>query len=108
MLQRNRPADCLRPPHKEGLPTQCQQLIRGYGECKKGQIDMRKRFRGNKPIAASQELEAGGEEKDITMLYAGRGTYAGTGPKPTSGRDDQDEELERYVRNDGIEDIRKK
>ncbi|KAE9962353.1 hypothetical protein BLS_000452 [Venturia inaequalis] len=46
----NKPSDCLRMPLSEELPTQCQQLKKGYGDCKRGLIDMRKRFRGNKPV----------------------------------------------------------
>ncbi|KAL1596377.1 hypothetical protein SLS60_009023 [Paraconiothyrium brasiliense] len=86
MVERNKPGDCLRPPLKYTLPTQCQQLQKGYAECKKGQIDMRKRFRGNRPISVAGQLETGafGEgraEKDEKlgtieekgyMLYAGR------------------------------------
>ena len=68
---------------------------------------MRKRFRGNKPIAASRELEDGEHAADTAgMLYAGKGSYEGSGPKGTDGRDE--EQYEKYVRNDGIEDIRKK
>ncbi|EMC94084.1 hypothetical protein BAUCODRAFT_56501, partial [Baudoinia panamericana UAMH 10762] len=59
LIHRNTPADCLRQPLSDTLPTTCLQLKRGYGECKRGMIDMRKRFRGNKPIAVSTELEAG-------------------------------------------------
>jgi len=71
-------------------------------------IDMRKRFRGNKPISTSTELEAGGE-KPQGMLYAGKGGYEGVDPKATDGKGDQSiYEYERYVRNDGIEDVRKK
>ena len=106
MIHRNTPAECLRPPLKDTLPTQCIQLIRGYGECKRGMVDMRKRFRGNKPIAASRELEDGENAASAGMLYAGKGTYEGSGPKKTDGRDD--EGYETYTRNDGIEDIRKK
>lgn len=73
---------------------------------------MRKRFRGNKPIAASTELEAGGGEKGTSvgggMLYAGKGSYDGVGPKGTDGREEQGDGVERYLRNDGIEDVRKK
>ena len=76
---------------------------------------MRKRFRGNKPISTSVELEAGGDRsKGIGMLYAGQAAYSGSGPKGTDGREmDQrgaegDEEYERFVRNDGIEDVRRK
>lgn len=69
-------------------------------------IDMRKRFRGNKPIAASVELEAGGGQPE-GMLYAGRSSYqdpkAGAKEPPKEG-----EEWEVYIRNDGIEDVRKK
>ena len=111
LIHRNTPADCLRPPLADTLPTTCKQLKYGYGECKKGQIDMRKRFRGNKPVSTSVELEAGGS-KEIGMLYAGKGSYEGVGPKATDGRDtrgdEEDAEFERFVRNDGIEDIRKK
>jgi cytochrome c oxidase assembly factor 5 len=37
-------------PLSEELPIQCQQLKKGYGDCKRGMVDMRKRFRGNKPV----------------------------------------------------------
>jgi cytochrome c oxidase assembly factor 5 len=60
---------------------------------------MRKRFRGNKPISTSKELEGGGGE-EVGMLYAGK-----------SGKNDKESELdgyEKWVRNDGVEDIRKK
>ena len=80
---------------------------------------MRKRFRGNKPISVSTELEAGGDSEGKLrwgegegMLYAGRGTYEGTGPRRTDGREERggegDEEFERFVRNDGVEDVRRK
>lgn len=111
MIHRNTPADCLRPPLSDTLPTQCQQLKHGYGQCKRGQIDMRKRFRGNKPIATSTELEGGGERKTAGMLYAGKPAF---GTEGTDGREmearggEGDAEYERFVRNDGIEDIRRK
>ena len=34
LVERNKPADCLRYPLSETLPTRCQQLKKGYGECK--------------------------------------------------------------------------
>lgn len=85
-VERHTPGDCLRPPLKYTLPTQCQQLQRGYAECKKGLIDMRKRFRGNRPISVAGPVETGqfGEkgpaeddkvgtiEERGYMLYAGR------------------------------------
>ena len=76
---------------------------------------MRKRFRGNKPISTSTELEAGGDRsKGIGMLYGGQAAYGDSGPKATDGREmedrgkEGDEEWERFVRNDGIEDVRRK
>jgi len=109
MIHRNTPAACLRPPLKDTLPTQCLQLIRGYGECKRGQVDMRKRFRGNKPISTSKELEGGGDN-EVGMLYAGKSGYEGVGPKGSDGKDDSqlDGSYEKWIRNDGVEDIRKK
>ena len=82
MIDRNQPADCLRPPLVDTLPTRCQQLKHGYGECKRGLVDMRKRFRGNQPIALSKELEAGGAPGK--QLYAGR-PAVGTIPGTTDG-----------------------
>ncbi|KAF2770603.1 hypothetical protein EJ03DRAFT_290867 [Teratosphaeria nubilosa] len=129
LQHRNTPATCLRDPALSAtLPTTCHQLIRGYGECKRGQIDMRKRFRGNKPVASSTEIEAGGGHKgtpvDVPMLYAGRGTYdAGSGVRATDGREGPLDargrvkpgeagggggEWEVFVRNDGTEDLRRK
>lgn len=108
LVHRNAPSDCVRPPLKDTLPTQCQQLLNGYRECKRGMIDMRKRFRGNKPIATSVELEAGGgrtNTKPVPMLYAGRNDYDELSAKDKGGKSD---EYETYTRNDGIEDIRKK
>ncbi|MCJ1277352.1 oligosaccharyl transferase glycoprotein complex, beta subunit [Puttea exsequens] len=75
MVDRHKATDCLRPPLVETLPTRCQQLKKGYGECKRGMIDMRKRFRGNQPIAVSKELE--GEKGG--QLYAGGRALGETG-----------------------------
>ncbi|KAF2655642.1 hypothetical protein K491DRAFT_716074 [Lophiostoma macrostomum CBS 122681] len=102
MVERNSPGDCLRPPLKYTLPTQCQQLQKGYAECKKGMIDMRKRFRGNRPISVQGQLETGAQghgrseedEKKGTieekgyMLYAGR-PYQGV--KVTKGDEDPED-----------------
>lgn len=113
MLHRNTPSDCLRLPLSDTLPTQCLQLKHGYGQCKRGMIDMRKRFRGNKPVAVSTELEGGGGKESEGMMYAGKGVYEDV--KGTDGREGQGlagdaggGEYEIYVRNDGIQDLRKK
>ena len=118
MVQRNSAADCLRPPLSDTLPTKCQQLKHGYGECKKGMVDMRKRFRGNKPIAVSTEVEAGGDPgsaDDVAMLYAGKGTYTSSGVRQTEGREGseldaamENQGYEKFIRNDGSVDWRKK
>ena len=47
-------------------------------------VDMRKRFRGNAPIALSKELEGGGGAQS-GQLYAGKpavGSIAGTDGEP--------------------------
>lgn len=91
MIERNKPSDCLRPPLVDTLPTQCQQLKRGYGECKRGMVDMRKRFRGNQPVAVSVEIE-GGASDPKGQLYAGKSAYSSV--KGTDGREKPPEEEE--------------
>jgi cytochrome c oxidase assembly factor 5 len=102
MVQRNSPSDCLRPPLVDTLPTKCQQLRKGYGECKRGMVDMRKRFRGNQPIAVSRELEggAGSGKTGGGQLYAGKPAFGDVAHK-TDGtekeeRDWREVENERY------------
>ncbi|KAI9045339.1 PET191 family protein [Aspergillus affinis] len=73
MVQRRTPRECLSSPYAEELPTKCQQLRKGYGECKRGMIDMRKRFRGNQPIAINKELE--GQSTKTEQLYAGKPAF---------------------------------
>ncbi|KAH9869513.1 hypothetical protein IAQ61_006720 [Plenodomus lingam] len=93
MVERHTAGECLRPPLKYTLPTQCQQLQRGYAECKKGMIDMRKRFRGNRPIAVQGQLETGAfgegraeaDEKVGTIEERGYMLYAGRPYKSSGG-----------------------
>ncbi|KAK0230855.1 cytochrome c oxidase assembly protein PET191, partial [Armillaria novae-zelandiae] len=40
------PSQCLRE-HPDELPEACQSLRKATFECKRGMLDMRKRFRGN-------------------------------------------------------------
>ncbi|KAI5481921.1 cytochrome c oxidase assembly protein [Pseudohyphozyma bogoriensis] len=42
------PAECLRDHHEE-LPEECQHLRKALFECRRGMLDMRKRFRGLDP-----------------------------------------------------------
>ncbi|KAF9055167.1 hypothetical protein BDZ89DRAFT_8768 [Hymenopellis radicata] len=44
--QGNLPSTCLRD-HVDELPESCQSLRKATFECKRGMLDMRKRFRGN-------------------------------------------------------------
>lgn len=109
MVQRNRAADCLREPLSANLPTKCQQLKKGYGDCKRGMVDMRKRFRGNMPVAYQSESSNGGPRADAGensssskgyQLYAGSSAFGGA-VRETSGNepvapDWRDIENERY------------
>ncbi|KAI1141070.1 cytochrome c oxidase assembly protein PET191-domain-containing protein [Hypoxylon sp. FL0543] len=76
MVQRHTAAECLRSPLAETLPTKCQQLKKGFGECRRGMIDMRKRFRGNQPITF-KSLESSEQSGEGYQLYAGRSAFAG-------------------------------
>ncbi|GAA5964531.1 hypothetical protein JCM21900_000631 [Sporobolomyces salmonicolor] len=42
------PQDCLKD-HADELPEECQLLRTSFFECKRGMLDMRKRFRGIEP-----------------------------------------------------------
>ena len=77
MVQRHTASECLRPPLSESLPTKCQQLKKGFGDCRRGMIDMRKRFRGNQPITF-RSLEASENSGEGYQLYAGRSAFAGS------------------------------
>ncbi|KAJ5958277.1 Cytochrome c oxidase [Penicillium vulpinum] len=72
MVQRHTPRECLTSPLAEELPMRCQQLRKGFSECKRGLVDMRKRFRGNQPIAVAKDVESG---KSSGQLYAGQPAY---------------------------------
>lgn len=75
MVQRNSAADCLRPPLIDTLPTRCQKLKKGFGECKRGMVDMRKRFRGNMPVALAKDADVEASvdtNENRGQLYAGR------------------------------------
>lgn len=76
MVQRHTAAECLRSPLAEQLPTRCQQLKKGFGDCRRGMVDMRKRFRGNQPVTVKQ-LEST-DKGDGYQLYAGKSAYGGT------------------------------
>ena len=85
MVQRNKASDCVREPLASTLPTQCVQLKRGLGECKRGLVDMRKRFRGNLPVSY-QRIQKADEQGAGYQLYAGK-TAFGSGVKSTDGNE---------------------
>ncbi|KAL4788650.1 cytochrome c oxidase assembly protein PET191-domain-containing protein [Aspergillus varians] len=74
MVQRHTPRECLSEPLLDELPVKCQQLRKGFGECKRGLIDMRKRFRGNAPLQMSKEVE-GKSSTPSQQLYAGKPAF---------------------------------
>ncbi|KAF5014313.1 hypothetical protein F66182_14749 [Fusarium sp. NRRL 66182] len=92
MVHRNSPNDCLRPPLSDDLPVRCQQLSKALSDCKRGLVDMRKRFRGNAPISVSREIEGGGGSSRSStqapqQLYAGKPAF--TSVKEISGNEVQ-------------------
>mmetsp|Transcript_5149 Transcript_5149/g.8892 ORF Transcript_5149/g.8892 Transcript_5149/m.8892 type:complete len:80 (+) Transcript_5149:56-295(+) len=39
--------ECLKPEHENEVPSDCRTLQKAYFNCRRGQLDMRNRFRGN-------------------------------------------------------------
>ncbi|OJJ48378.1 hypothetical protein ASPZODRAFT_92930 [Penicilliopsis zonata CBS 506.65] len=74
MVQRHTPRECLSAPYVDELPVKCQQLRKGFSECKRGLIDMRKRFRGNQPLGSSK-IEGGPGSEQKQQLYAGKPAF---------------------------------
>jgi cytochrome c oxidase assembly factor 5 len=83
MVQRHPARDCLREPLAETLPLKCRQLAKGLGECRRGMLDMRKRFRGNQAISMKQLEKADIVDADGRarpggyQLYGGRTAFGG-------------------------------
>lgn len=90
-IAHNKPGDCLRPPLRDTLPTKCQQLQKSYANCKKGWVDMRKRFRGNRPISASQEIEADASGVGY-QLYGGAPAFSSVDPNKGKENDGVNDE----------------
>ncbi|BEJ16400.1 hypothetical protein CspHIS471_0510050 [Cutaneotrichosporon sp. HIS471] len=45
LKQGKSPKECL--SSKDNLPVQCQHLLASFSDCRRGMLDMRRRFRGN-------------------------------------------------------------
>lgn len=89
MVHRNSAADCLREPLADTLPTKCLQLKKGFGDCRRGMIDMRKRFRGNQPITFKSLSTT--DSGDGYQLYAGKSAFGGS-VKKTDGNEPEPED----------------
>ena len=52
-------ADCLKDPHLRStqVPQECLLLVKNFYDCKRGLLDMRKRFRGNAPIVQREDAD---------------------------------------------------
>ncbi|KAK9467932.1 cytochrome c oxidase assembly protein PET191-domain-containing protein [Lipomyces arxii] len=52
LIDRHTPTECLKDPElRKNLPPQCLARMRGYAQCRRGIMDMRRRFRGNGPLS---------------------------------------------------------
>ena len=106
MVKRHSAADCLREPLVWSLPVECRQLKKGFGNCKRGMIDMRKRFRGNQPVPlkAIQAADRG----EGYQLYAGKSAFQSV--RPTDGNEEQSDwreaENENYREQQAKEQMR--
>ncbi|KAI0049603.1 hypothetical protein FA95DRAFT_1515569 [Auriscalpium vulgare] len=56
LKQGNLPSTCIKE-HMDELPEQCRALRLAAFECKRGMLDMRKRFRGNNAGAAVAKIK---------------------------------------------------
>ncbi|KAF8505489.1 cytochrome c oxidase assembly protein PET191-domain-containing protein [Russula emetica] len=50
------PSECLKH-HLDELPEECKSLRLATFECKRGMLDMRKRFRGNSASATAAKIK---------------------------------------------------
>ncbi|KDN46631.1 hypothetical protein K437DRAFT_256138 [Tilletiaria anomala UBC 951] len=66
----NSPKDCLQS-HLRDLPMDCQHLYKSYVECRRGLLDMRKRFRGMAPTPGRSNLAPGSTTNVETAASSG-------------------------------------
>ncbi|KAI8880699.1 hypothetical protein K501DRAFT_224308 [Backusella circina FSU 941] len=48
LIQRNTVKECFKKEHEADVPSECQSIRKSFAECRRGMIDPRMRFRGNK------------------------------------------------------------
>ncbi|KAI9466729.1 hypothetical protein BJY52DRAFT_1233972 [Lactarius psammicola] len=61
------PSECIKN-HIDELPEECRSLRLATFECKRGMLDMRKRFRGNSAGAAAARIKQEGASAPTTEL----------------------------------------
>lgn len=55
MIQRHKPQECLdNPDLNKDLPELCIAQMKAFLDCKRGMVDMTKRFRGNAPLSTGK------------------------------------------------------
>ncbi|CUS20953.1 LAQU0S02e02168g1_1 [Lachancea quebecensis] len=55
LIQRNTPKKCLEDPElSKDLPELCMAQMKAFLECKRGMVDMTKRFRGNGALSTGK------------------------------------------------------
>ncbi|AET37601.1 Pet191p Ecym_1368 [Eremothecium cymbalariae DBVPG len=58
MIERNTPKKCLEDPKlQKDLPELCIAQMKAFIECKRGMVDMTKRFTGNGPLSTGKNNE---------------------------------------------------
>ncbi|KAH9077467.1 cytochrome c oxidase assembly protein PET191-domain-containing protein [Lactarius deliciosus] len=61
------PSECIKN-HTDELPEECRSLRLATFECKRGMLDMRKRFRGNSASAAAVKIKQESASAPTTEL----------------------------------------
>ncbi len=55
MIERHKPQECLDNPElSKDLPELCIAQMKAFLDCKRGMVDMTKRFRGNAPLSTGK------------------------------------------------------
>ncbi|PWN26089.1 hypothetical protein BDZ90DRAFT_58601 [Jaminaea rosea] len=62
--------DCIQHD-MDKLPMECQNIYRSFVHCRKGLLDMRKRFRGNAPPTGKSNNPTGGNTAVAANLAEG-------------------------------------
>lgn len=48
LVKRNTVKECFKEEHKDDVPAECLSIKKSFGDCRRGMMDPRMRFRGNK------------------------------------------------------------